>query len=251
MVNEKNNQPEQDQYLASGVHMGLKFKTKYLKDFIFKVRPDGLAIFDVQKIVDRIKIAARFLSYYEPEDILVVCRRENGQRAVKAFCKVTGAKSFAGRYLPGLMTNTFYEEFFEPKLLVVCDPWPDKNAINDALKLNIPIVSLVDTNNTTNNIDLIIPCNNKGKKSLGMIFYSLAKEYLVNKGLIKGDQELEIPFFKFYKLKESAKDEEETKEEREIRSRSRPKPPKGRKGKTRSKRSRSEQKKSKLKKDRR
>jgi len=248
MVNEKNNPTEQDMYLAAGIHMGLKFKTKFLKEFIFKVRPDGLAIFDVQKIIDRIKVAGKFLSNYEPEDILVVCRRDNGHRAVKAFCKVTGAKCFAGRYLPGLMTNTLYDDFYEPKVLVICDPWPDKNAISDALKLNIPIVGLVDTNNTTNNIDLLVPCNNKGRKSLGMIFYALAREYLINRGLIKEGQEMEIPSFKFYKQSETSRDDEEP--EKETKSRSKPKPQKG-KAKSKKSKPRADPKKSRLKKDRR
>jgi len=43
------------------------------------------------------------------------------------------------------------------------------------------VISLCDTNNTANDIDLVIPCNNKGKKSLGIIFYILAKEYMTHK----------------------------------------------------------------------
>ena len=39
------------------------------------------------------------------------------------------------------------------------------------------------TNNQTNNVDFVIPCNNKGRKSLGIIFYLLAKIYLESKGL--------------------------------------------------------------------
>ena len=100
------------------------------------------------------------------------------------FSKATGIRVFAGRYAPGALTNPSLKEFFEIKLLVVTDPWPDKNIVDDALKLGIPVIALCDTNNELTNVDLVIPCNNKGKKSLGLIFYILAKEYLKAKGKI-------------------------------------------------------------------
>ncbi|GAI74588.1 unnamed protein product [marine sediment metagenome] len=65
----------QDQYLKSGIHIGTKFKTKYMEQFIYKTRPDGLSILNLQKIDERIRIAASFLSQYAPEEILVVSRR--------------------------------------------------------------------------------------------------------------------------------------------------------------------------------
>ena len=81
------------------------------------------------------------------------------------------------------------ETFIEPKIIIVVDAKPDKNAVNDAMRLNIPIIGLCDTNNETTNIDLVVPCNNKGKKSLGLIFWVFAKEYLKAKGIIKKDED--------------------------------------------------------------
>ena len=71
--------------------------------------------------------------------------------------------------------------FIETKLILVVDPWPDKNIVKDAIKIGIPVIALCDTNNETNNLDLVVPCNNKGKKSLGLIFWILAREYLKSK----------------------------------------------------------------------
>ena len=118
------------------------------------------------------------LSRYEPNDILIVCRRENGWSVVKMFSELTGIKVFAGRYPPGILTNNSLESFTETKLIMVVDPWPDRNVINDAINIGIPVIALCDTNNASNNIDLVMPCNNKGKKSLGLIFWVLAREYL-------------------------------------------------------------------------
>ncbi|RLE44115.1 30S ribosomal protein S2 [Candidatus Woesearchaeota archaeon] len=179
----------QDVYLKAGVHIGTKFKTKYMEPFIYKTRPDGLSILNLQKIDERLKIAAKFLANYEAEDILVVSRRENGWKAIELFAKYTGAMAYPARYPPGIMTNPNLKNYIEPKVLLVVDAWPDRNAVADALKRGIPIVALCDTNNQVNNIDLAIPCNNKGKKSLGLVFYILAREYLKNKGKIKKDEE--------------------------------------------------------------
>ena len=70
----------QDSYLKSVIHIGTKFKTKYMDQFIYKTRPDGLSVLNLQKIDERIADAANMLAQYEPEDVLVVCRRENGCR---------------------------------------------------------------------------------------------------------------------------------------------------------------------------
>lgn len=161
-----------------------------MEPFIYKIRNDGLAVMNVKKIDERIAVTAKFISQYDPKDILVVCRRENGWKSVKLFSKLTGIRVIAGRYRPGMLTNSKLDNFSETKLLIVVDPWPDKNAVLDAVKVGIPVIALCDTNNEANFLDLMIPCNNKGKKSLGLLFWVLTKEYLKSRGQIKVDEEL-------------------------------------------------------------
>ena len=168
-----------------------------MASFIYKIRSDGLSVLNVQEINRRLGFAAQFMSNYNPEDIIVVCRRENGWDVVSLFSKVTGIRVFAGRYNPGMLTNSNLETFTEAKLLVVVDPWPDKNIIADATKCGIPVIALCDTNNESTNIDLVIPCNNKGKKSLGLIFWILAKEYLKKKGVIQKDSDMKVSLEEF------------------------------------------------------
>jgi len=172
-----------EQYLKEGIHIGTKFKTKYMENFIYKVRNDGLMILNVQEIDKRLKIAINLLSQYKPEEVIIVCRRENGWKAVRAFSRITGVRAFAGRYPPGILTNPNLETFTEAKLMLITDPWQDKNVIKDALNVGIPVIALCDTNNECNNIDLVVPCNNKGKRSLGLAYWILARGYLGSLGV--------------------------------------------------------------------
>jgi len=181
---------DSNEYLKSGIHIGTKFKTKYMANFIYKTRPDGLSVLNLKKIDERIRVAIEFLSHYEPKDILVVSRRENGWKALKKLSALTGIKVITGRYPPGILTNPNLSTFTEPKVMVVCDPWPDKNAVEDAARIGVPVIGLCDTNNQSNNIDLVIPCNNKGKKSVGVVFYLIARDYMKRKGLLRGDEEI-------------------------------------------------------------
>ncbi len=178
-----------EEYLKAGIHIGTKFKTKYMDKFIYKTRTDGLSVLNIQKIDERIKQLVNLLSYYKPQDILVVSRRENGWKPISLFAKLTGCKFFAGRYPPGLMTNPNLSTFIEAKLVFVVDSWPDRNAVKDALKIGIPVIALCDSNNQTNGIDFVVPCNNKGKKSIGLLFYLIAKELMKKTGKIKSDAE--------------------------------------------------------------
>lgn len=180
-----------DQYLQAGIHIGTKFKTKYMENFIYKIRNDGLYVLDMQQIDERIKIASQFLAQYEPHEILIASRRENSWRPVKLFGKITGVQVFAGRYPPGVLTNAELKNFMNVKVVVVTDVWPDRNVVNDAIKVGTPVVALCDTNNKTNNVDLVVPCNNKGKKSLALFFYVLARNYLRQRGELRDDQEVE------------------------------------------------------------
>ncbi len=178
-----------DVYLKAGIHIGTKFRTKYMEQFIYKTRSDGLSVLNLQKIDERIKLASTLLSQYAPEDILIISRRENGWKPVRVFGQLTGIRTFAGRYPPGIMTNTNLKNFIEAKIILVTDSWPDRNAVMDSMQIGIPVIALCDTNNQANNIDLVVPCNNKGKKSLGLLFYILAREYLKGRGIIRNDSE--------------------------------------------------------------
>ena len=51
-----------EKYLKVGLHIGTKFKTKYMEPFIYKVRNDGLSVLNIHKIDERINIATKMVS---------------------------------------------------------------------------------------------------------------------------------------------------------------------------------------------
>jgi small subunit ribosomal protein S2 len=165
-----------DEYLAAGVHIGTQQKTEDMKRFIYRVRADGLYVLDVKATDERIKIAAKFLSKFDPARILVVSARQYGQFPATMFAKVIGAKSLVGRFIPGTLTNPEYRDFVEPDVVVVTDPIGDSQAVKEAVDVGVPVIAMCDTNNMTTHIDIIIPTNNKGRKALALIYWLLAKE---------------------------------------------------------------------------
>ena len=181
-----------EDYLKVGIHIGTKFRTSSMKPFIYKVRQDGLSVLNVQKVDQHLRELAEKLSEHDPLDLIVACRRENGWKPVKMFSKVTGVPVFTGRYLPGRLTNTQLETFTEAKLVLTVDPFPDRNIMKDAKRVGVPVMSLCDTNNETTGLDFVAPCNNKGKKSLGLIFWILAREYMKAKGFISSDADFKF-----------------------------------------------------------
>jgi len=186
-----------EQYLSAGIHIGTIFRTGFMRKYIFKTRPDRLNLIDIQKIDYKIRMAAKFLAHYEPADILVVARRKYAQNAAKKFAEVIGAKAIVGRFVPGTLTNPEAKEFIEPSVVVVSDPIADREAISEAAKVRIPVVAICNTNNTTQNIDIVIPGNNRGKKAIALIYWLLAREYLLNRGIIKSPEEFNVPLEEF------------------------------------------------------
>lgn len=168
-------------YLASGVHIGTQQKTGDMKRFIFQSRPDGLYLLNIKMIDERLRIAARFLANYDTASILVVSSREYGHHPSSFFAKVTDAKAIVRRFIPGTLTNPGSKHFIEPSVLVVTDPMTDDQALKEGVSVGIPTVALCDANNSTSNIDLIIPTNNKGRKALATVYWLLARELLREK----------------------------------------------------------------------
>ena len=167
-----------EDYLKSSIHLGTRVITPDMRPYVYKRRADGLAVFNTSLLDEKIKEAINFLIKFKPHEVIVVCKREAGWKPVNKFSELTGITAYTKKYPAGILTNTSLENFREAELLFICDPWLDKNALDDAKRIGIPIMAICDTNNYTQGITKVIPGNNKSAKSIGMIFYLLSKAYI-------------------------------------------------------------------------
>ncbi len=178
-----------ENYLSAGIHIGMTQRTKAMSKYIYKVRNDKLAFIDVRKIDEQIELAAKMLSRYNPEDIIVVSRKKIGHKAIQIMSKVLGTKAVPSRFMPGTLTNPYQKGYIEPKIMLVTDPFADKQAVKEAFNANIPIIALCDTYSSTQFVDLVVPLNNKGRKSVALLYWILTREVLKLRNMIKGDAE--------------------------------------------------------------
>lgn len=179
----------QNEYLEEGIHIATKVKAPGMSRFIYKIREDGLYLLDVKTIDSRIRTAAKMLARYDSNKVVVTASRIYAIYAAKKFAELIGAKFLEGRVNPGIFTNPGRPDFMEPVLLFISDSRNEKQAIKEASKINIPIIALSDTDNSTKYIDLLIPVNNRGRRALAFVYYLLAREVLKERGSIKGNEE--------------------------------------------------------------
>ncbi|HIF89976.1 MAG TPA: 30S ribosomal protein S2 [Candidatus Poseidoniales archaeon] len=169
-------------YEENAVNIGTQQKSADMMRFIERVREDGLYILNVNITDSRVRSIAAFLNNFDSPRIMVVSARQYGQRPARLFSEAIGANSAVGRFIPGSLTNPVLRSYVEPDVLFVTDPAADQQALIEAVNSGLPIVGIVDANNNLRNVDIALPANNKGRRSLAQIYWLLAREVLKLRG---------------------------------------------------------------------
>ena len=171
-----------EDYVKTGIYLGTRIVTPEMRRYVYRRRADGLAIFNTDLIDEKLKESIEYLSKFKPEDVILACKRQSGWKVAKKFGEITGIRIFTKKYPAGIMTNTNLRDFFETELTIIVDHWLDKNALKDTLDVKKKVLMICGTNNFSRGADQIIIGNNKSGKSLGLIFYLLARGYLKARG---------------------------------------------------------------------
>lgn len=190
---------------SKSIDVGTPVKTKFMKQFITQIKDKDSYKFDLEIILARIAVAAKFINRVGAENVLICSSQSKALMPIERFCELTGAKAKTGRFMPGTLTNPSLKDYTEPKLVLVSNPQIDGQAVIEATNAGIPVIGIANTDNITSKIDLVIPANNQGSVQLATIYWLLARHILVDSGKIKedGDMQYDIDDFETKSLEEA------------------------------------------------
>src|SRR3989338_3705671 len=72
-----------EEYVKSGIYIGKRVVTPAMRQFVYRRRADGLAIFNTDLIDEKLKEGIEFLSKFAPEEVILACKRETGWDAAE------------------------------------------------------------------------------------------------------------------------------------------------------------------------
>ena len=187
------------QLLEAGVHFGHQTRrwNPKMAEYIFTER-NGIYIIDLQKTVKKVEEAYMFVRnvIMDGGTILFVGTKKQAQEAVR---KLNNLEKMAedGTFdlLPKKEVAALQKEMNDleknlggiknmkslPSCMFVVDPKKEKNAVDEARKLGIPVVAIVDTNCDPDEVDYVIPGNDDAIRAIKLLSSVMAEAVIEGK----------------------------------------------------------------------
>ena len=171
--------------LATNAHVGDKNLSEHMRPYAYTRNAQGSVIFNVQKIWDKLYLAARAIVAVPTEgDVCAVSASAEAQRPVLKFGQHTNALSIVNKFTAGTFTNYITKRFVEPEILIAADPLVDHRAISESSFVNIPVIAFCNSNASLKHVDIAIPCNTTSKEAVALMWWFLTREVLKLRGKI-------------------------------------------------------------------
>ena len=190
----------EDVYKTSNVNIGTNRKARLMSKFIQGIQSDGVYLLDIKQIDARIRYASRFLAQFQPDKVVAVGLRRNAYAPILRFSTHTKSTPLIGGFTAGTFTNPSLPTYSEPDAVLISDPLNETQPVLEAAEMGIPIVAACDTDSPVEYIDYVIPANNRGRKSLALIYWLLAREILRVRGEILNVEDWSVKVEDFEKL---------------------------------------------------
>jgi len=100
-------------------------------------------------------------------------------------------------------------QIFGTTTLILTDPRIDHQPLRESSYVNIPTIAFCNTDSPLIHVDVAIPCNNRGKHSIGLMWWLLAREVLFLKNAIPRGQPWEVMTDLFFYRDPTEEDKEE------------------------------------------
>ena len=184
--------------LLCNAHIGTRTCENLMKTYAWKQRKDGIFIINISKTIKKLNLAARAIAAVkDSSNIMAISTEYNSRKAVSKFSSLIKCQSMTEKWVSGKFTNHRCTNFVEPEIIIIANPGIDYQPLIEASRANIPVIAFCNTNTSLKFIDIAIPGNNLNTHSIALLWWMLAREVLICRGMIDETNGWDVPISLF------------------------------------------------------